>query len=57
MTQTKYLRDLFHKTHQTEAHIISTPMVSNCKFSKHGADLFGDTTLYRFVVGALQYAM
>ena len=39
-----------------EAHSISTPMVTNCKLSKHGADLFHDSTLYRSVVGALQYA-
>ena len=31
-------------------------MVSNCKLSRHGADAFHDPTLYRFVVGALQYA-
>jgi len=30
-------------------------MVSNCKLSKEGADIFSNLTLYRFVVGALQY--
>ena len=39
-----------------QAHSISTPMVTNCKLSKHGADLFHDPTLYRSVVGVLQYA-
>ncbi|WVY93401.1 hypothetical protein V8G54_032489 [Vigna mungo] len=55
MTQTKYIRDLLSKTHMIEAHPISSPMVSNCKVSKHGADLFSDPTLYRSVGGALQY--
>ncbi|XP_006598570.1 uncharacterized mitochondrial protein AtMg00810-like [Glycine max] len=39
-----------------EAHSISSPMVSNCKLSRHGDDAFHDPTLYRYVVGALQYA-
>jgi len=56
MTQRKYIRDLLHKTHMVEAHSISSPMVSNCKLSQHGADIFHDPTLYRSVVGALQYA-
>ncbi|XP_006596771.1 uncharacterized protein LOC114383963 [Glycine soja] len=56
MTQTKYIRDLLHKTNMAEAHSISSPMVSNCKLSRHGANAFHDPTLYRSVVGALQYA-
>jgi len=56
MTQSKYVRDLLHKTQMAEAHSISSPMVSNWKLSKYGADLFHDPTLYRSVVGALQYA-
>ena len=39
-----------------EAHSISSPMVSNCKLSRHGADAFHDPTLYKSVVGAIQYA-
>ena len=56
MIQSKYIRDLLHKTRMAEAHSISSPMVSSCKLSKHGADIFQDPTLYRSVVGALQYA-
>ena len=47
-----------------EAHSNSSPMVWNCKLSKHGADLFSDPTLgsvnwnvYRSVISALQYAL
>ena len=56
MTQSKYVCDLLHKTQMAEAHSISSPMVSNCKLSKYGVDLFHDPTLYKSVVGALQYA-
>ncbi|XP_025981670.1 uncharacterized mitochondrial protein AtMg00810-like [Glycine max] len=56
MTQSKYIRDLLHRTHMAEAHSISSPMTSSCKLSKTGGDLFQDPTLYRSVVGALQYA-
>jgi len=56
MTQTKYICDLLHKINMAEAHPISSPMVSKCKLSKQGADLFSDPTLYRSIVGALQYA-
>ena len=56
MTQSKYIRDLLHKTNIVEAHSISSLMVSNCKLSRHGTGGFDDPTLYRSVVGALQYA-
>ena len=56
MTQSKYICDLLHKTHMAEAHSISSPMVSNCKLSRHGVDVFHDQTLYRSMAGALQYA-
>ena len=56
MTQSKYIQDLLHIANMPEAYSISSPMVSNCKLSKHGADAFHDPTLYRSVVGALQYA-
>ena len=40
MTQSKYVRDLLHKTQMAEAHSISSPMVTNCKLSKHGLIYF-----------------
>ena len=39
------------------SHSISSSMVFNCKLSKHGADVFHDPSLYRSVVGALQYVI
>ena len=38
-----------------EAQPISSPMASSCKLTKTGSDLFSDPTLYKSVVGALQY--
>jgi len=38
-----------------EAQPISSPMASSCKLIKTASDLFSDPTLYRSVVGALQY--
>ena len=39
----------------TETQPISSPMASSCKLTKIGFDLFSDPTLYRSVVGALEY--
>lgn len=55
MTQSKYIRDLLHKTKMAEAQPLSSPMASSCKLSRFGGDLFYDPTLYRSVVGTLQY--
>jgi len=38
-----------------EGQPISSPMTSTCKLSKSDSDLFPDPTLYRSVVGTLQY--
>lgn len=55
LTQSKYLGDLLAKTNMTEAKAISSPMASSCKLSKSGNDMLSDPTMYRPVVGALQY--
>jgi len=54
-TQSKYIRDLLQKTKMAEAQPIYSPMTANCKLTKAGTDLFSDPSLYRSVVGALQY--
>jgi len=38
-----------------EAQPISSPVASSCKLTKTYSDLFSDPTLYRSVVGVLQY--
>jgi len=56
MTQSKYIRDLLHKTKMEEAQPISSLMASSCKLSKYGSKVFSSPTLYRYVVESLQYA-
>lgn len=56
LTQSKYIRDLLSKTNMLECNSINTPMMSSCKLSKHGSDHFLDPSMYRSVVGSLQYA-
>lgn len=56
LTQYKYLRDLLAKAKVEEANPITSLLVGNCKLSKSGSKRFSDPTLYRSVVGALQYA-
>ena len=53
--QTKYIFELLHKTHMTEAKPSKTPCTSGSKLSKLDGDLLDDPTIYRQVVGALQY--
>lgn len=55
LTQSKYIRDLLQKTNMTQAQVISSPTTSSCKLTTTGSDLFTDPTMYRSVVGALQY--
>ena len=55
LTQSKYIKDLLAKTHTLDCNSINTPMVSSCKLTKTGSDTFSDPSLYRSVVGSLQY--
>jgi histone deacetylase 1/2 len=56
LNQTKYVRDLLCKTNMEDSSPIGSPMVSSCRLSKFGTDSMSDPSLYRSVVGALQYA-
>ena len=56
LSQTKYLQDLLCRTQMQGAKSSSTPMTNGLKLSKFGSDSVLDPTLYRSVVGALQYA-
>ena len=55
LTQSKYIRDLLQKTKMAEAQFISSPKTANCKLTKVDLDFFSNPSLYRSVVGALQY--
>jgi histone deacetylase 1/2 len=56
LNQNKYIADLLAKASMSEATSLPTPMISSAKLSKHGGTTMSDPTLYRSVVGALQYA-
>jgi len=53
MTQSKYIRDLLHRTKMVETQSVPSPMITSSKLSKSGSDVFSDPTLYRSVIGAL----
>ena len=44
------------KTKMDESNPISSPMVGGCKLTMLGSPNFSNSTLYRSIVGALQYA-
>jgi histone deacetylase 1/2 len=56
LNQAKYVRDLLCKAKMEDSKPINSPMVSSCRLSKFGTDTMSDPTLYRSIVGALQYA-
>lgn len=56
LSQAKYIRDILHRAGMEDCKGISTPLPANLKLSKTGADPFDNPTLYRSIVGALQYA-
>jgi histone deacetylase 1/2 len=56
LSQAKYIRDLLAKVKMDSSNGMPTPMVSSLKLSKVGSNPVEDPTLFRSVVGALQYA-
>jgi len=56
LTQSKDLRDLLTRTNMHGAKPLPSPMVAGIKLSKESSSPFYDPTLYRSIVGALQYA-
>jgi histone deacetylase 1/2 len=56
LNQSKYIRDLLCKADMEDSNPIGSPMVSSCRLSKFSTDSMADPSLYRSVVGALQYA-
>jgi histone deacetylase 1/2 len=56
LSQSKYVRDLLSRVKMDDSKGISTPMVGGQQLTKEGTSAFDDPTLYRSVVGALQYA-
>lgn len=55
LSQKKYVLDLLKMTHMLECSPCPTPMVTMPKLSKTEREVFTDLSLYRSVVGTLQY--
>lgn len=55
LSQTKYIRDLLNRVGMSDAKGISTPLPGGLKLSRLGSEYMDDPSLYRSIVGALQY--
>ena len=55
LSQSKYVQDFLNRVGMANAKGISTPLPSGLKFSKLKSDYMDDPSLYRSIVGALQY--
>jgi hypothetical protein len=53
--QSKYISELLHKTNMHESKLSKSPCTSSSKFSRLDGPAFSYPTIYRQVVGALQY--
>ncbi|OIW12049.1 hypothetical protein TanjilG_24473 [Lupinus angustifolius] len=56
LSQSKYVRDLLEKANMSNAKPINSPMVHTVKLTKEGSNHLENPSLYRSIVGALQYA-
>ncbi|KAH9667020.1 retrovirus-related pol polyprotein from transposon RE1 [Citrus sinensis] len=57
LSQVKYIQDLLTKTEMTDCKGIETPFSTSEKLKKGVGNKFHDPTLYRSVIGSLQYAV
>jgi hypothetical protein len=55
LSQRRYISDLLQKTNMHEAKPVSSPMSSSTVLSQHSGTSLSDSSVYRSVVGSLQY--
>lgn len=55
LNQTKYINDLLQKANMSTANPMKTPMVSTAKLTAHDTNEADNPSLYRSLVGGLQY--
>ncbi|KAK4282566.1 hypothetical protein QN277_013927 [Acacia crassicarpa] len=55
LTQKKYIHNLLAKTHMVGAYAYGSPMAANTQLFAHDILPFSDPSLYRSVIGSLQY--
>jgi hypothetical protein len=57
LCQSKYVHELLTRTHMTGAKPAKSPCASGSKLSKFDGEALPDSSQYRSIVGALQYAV
>ncbi|XP_068498444.1 uncharacterized mitochondrial protein AtMg00810-like [Phaseolus vulgaris] len=57
LSQSQYIRELLQHTNMLASKPYPTPMVSNTRLQQNSSEIFSDPTLYRSVVGTLQYLL
>ena len=57
LSQSQYIRELLHKTTMVSSNPQPTPMISTVRLQHNSSMAFHDPTLYRSVVGTLQYLL
>ena len=55
LSQQRYILDLLKRTKMIEARPVSSPMASTTSLMNHEGESFSNVTLFRSIVGALQY--
>lgn len=55
LTQQKYIQDLLAKAQMADCKGLSTPATTKDRVSSHQGDTFSNSTLFRSIVGGLQY--
>jgi hypothetical protein len=55
LSQRKYILDLLQKTNMLTAKTVTSPMSSSTTLSRFDGEAFDDPSLYRSIVGSLQY--
>ncbi|XP_042965972.1 uncharacterized mitochondrial protein AtMg00810-like [Carya illinoinensis] len=55
LSQRKYINSLLARTQMLTTNPMSSPMAASLKLSKHDTPDFDDATIYRSIVGGLQY--
>ena len=57
LSQSQYIRELLQRTNMLASKPYPTPMVSTTRLRQNSSEIFSDPTLYRSVVGTLQYLL
>ena len=57
LSQSQYIRELLHPTTMVSSNPQPTPMISTVRLQQNSSIAFHDPTLYRSVVGTLQYLL